>query len=172
MLIRQTVTAPDFRDAMSRVIGAVHVVTTDGAAGRRGVTVTSACSVSDDPPTVLVCLNRAQPLNNVFFKNGRFCMNTLSAGQEDLSAAFSGQPPLSQEKRFGMAEWDQMATGAPVLKNALASFDCEIVDSSEIATHSVVIGRVRAVRFADTGSALVYHDRVYLHHGVATKSVP
>ena len=68
-----------YRDAMARFAGAVHVVTTDGPAGKRGVTAIAACSVSDNPPTVLVCLNRENPNNDSFVKNGVFALNTLCA---------------------------------------------------------------------------------------------
>ena len=47
-----------FREAMSRLGAAVHVITTDGPSGKTGFTATAVCSVSDAPPTLLVCLNR------------------------------------------------------------------------------------------------------------------
>ena len=64
---------------MSRFAGAVHVITTDGAAGRRGVTVIAACSVSDNPPTVLACLNRENASNERFLENCVFAFNTLAS---------------------------------------------------------------------------------------------
>src|SRR5690606_26088148 len=79
-----------YREVMSRFAGAVHVVTTDGPHGRRGATVIAACSVSDDPPTVLVCLNRQKPENDCFAQDGVFALNTLSLEQRPLADAFSG----------------------------------------------------------------------------------
>ena len=90
MLKKSEVEPRHYRDAMSRFAGAVHVVSTDGSAGRRGTTVIAACSVSDEPPTVLVCLNRGNEANDLYVKNGVFALNTLAAGQQDLANAFSG----------------------------------------------------------------------------------
>ena len=86
-----------YRDAMSHFAGAVHVVTTDGVAGKRGATVIAACSVSDTPPMVLVCVNRDNPKNDAFVKNGNFALNTLAARHEPLAVAFSGVTGLAPE---------------------------------------------------------------------------
>ena len=100
MLKKNAVEPRSYREAMSHFAGAVHVVTTDGPFGRRGVTVIASCSVSDDPPTVLVCLNRVRPDNDCFTRNGVFALNTLSSGQQNLADAFSGLTGLSQDQRF------------------------------------------------------------------------
>ena len=78
MLKKNDVEPQAYRDAMAHFAGAVHVVTTDGPAGQRGATVIAACSVSDTPPMILVCLNRENPKNELFVKNGRFALNTLA----------------------------------------------------------------------------------------------
>ena len=78
MLKKNEIGPQTYRDAMARFAGAVHVVTTDGPAGKRGATVIAACSVSDTPPTVLVCLNRENPKNEAFIRNGNFALNTLA----------------------------------------------------------------------------------------------
>jgi cob(II)yrinic acid a,c-diamide reductase len=150
-----------FRDAMSRFAGAVHVVTTDGEAGRRGVTVSAACSVSDSPPTLLVCLNRNNAHNVLFDKNGVFVLNTLGAVHQPLAVAFSGKEHLTQDERFALASWDVMETGAPVLVDALASFECRLIDAKDVATHRVLFGEVTGIRTSDSLSALVYHHRGY-----------
>ena len=66
MLKKHEVEPLHYRDAMARFAGAVHVLTTDGPAGRRGTTVIAACSVSDNPPTVLVCVNRENRSNDLY----------------------------------------------------------------------------------------------------------
>jgi cob(II)yrinic acid a,c-diamide reductase len=151
-----------YRDAMSRFAGAVHVVTTDGAAGRRGATVIAACSVSDNPPTVLVCLNRENPKNDAFAQNGVFALNTLSIAQKDLADAFSGLTGLPPEERFALARWDRIATGAPALEGALATFDCEIVETADMATHRIHFGKVTGLRIGDDLRPLIYHNRAYI----------
>ncbi|MEO5324207.1 flavin reductase [Mesorhizobium sp. CC13] len=150
-----------YRDAMSHFAGAVHLVTTDGAAGRRGATVIAACSVTDNPPTVLVCVNRENPKNDAFVKNGNFALNTLAARHEPLAVAFSGVTGLSPEDRFAMAEWEVLASGAPVLVDAVAVFDCELVDAKEMATHRIMFGRVTGLRIGDNLRPLIYHGRSY-----------
>lgn len=151
----------DYREAMSRFAGAVHVVTTGGKAGPRGLTVIAACSVSDQPPTVLVCINRQNPANDLFVENGVFALNTLSADQQAVSVAFSGVTGLSTEERFSHGEWDTISTGAPTLHGALAVFDCELVEAKDMATHRILFGKVTGLRVGDRLAPLLYHDRTY-----------
>jgi cob(II)yrinic acid a,c-diamide reductase len=151
----------DYRNAMARFAGAVHVITTDGPSGRRGVTVIAACSVSDNPPIVLACLNRENPNNDAFLANGVFALNTLAAGHENLSNAFSGLTGLSQDERFALAEWDTISTGAPTLAGAMAVFDCRLIDTKELATHRVYFGKVTGLRVGANLRPLLYHDRGY-----------
>lgn len=150
-----------YRDAMAHFAGAVHVITTDGDAGRRGVTVIAACSVSDSPPIILACLNRENLNNDLFVKNGRFALNTLSTKQEDIAAAFSGLTGVPLEKRFSFGSWDTIKTGAPTLQGALAVFDCELIDTKDLATHRVHFGRVRGLRIGGGVHPLLYHNRSY-----------
>ena len=150
-----------YRDAMAHFAGHVHVVTTDGPAGRRGATVIAACSVSDTPPMVLVCVNRENPKNEPFLLNGRFALNTLSSHHRALATGFSGLTGLSPDERFALAEWDVIATGAPTLVDALAVFDCELVEAKDIATHRILFGKVTGLRIGDNLKPLIYHDRGY-----------
>lgn len=150
-----------YREAMSRFAGHVHVVTTDGPAGRRGVTVIAACSVSDAPPTILVCLNRHNAGNEVFVENGVFALNTLAHNHKPLADAFSGLGKLPQNARFARGQWLTEATGAPLLADAAAVFDCTIVETHEIATHRIMIGQVQGLRVGQGQPALLYHNRGY-----------
>ncbi len=161
MLKKSEVEPRHYRDAMSRFAGAVHVVSTDGSAGRRGTTVIAACSVSDEPPTVLVCLNRGNEANDLYVKNGVFALNTLAAGQQDLANAFSGLTGLTQDARFALGSWDTIATGAPTLADAAAVFDCELVETKDFATHRVHFGKVRGIRIGDSLQPLLYYNREY-----------
>jgi len=151
-----------YRDAMSRYAGHVQIVTTAHEGERRGVTITAACSVSDNPPMLLACVNASNPKNAIFQKSGRFALNTLAADQIDLANAFSGRDPaLSSQERFAMGAWQELVTGAPVLKGALAAFDCRIVEARVMATHIVLIGEVMDISFGDHKPALLYMDRGY-----------
>lgn len=156
-----TVEPSRYRDAMSHYAGAVQVVTTDGPAGRRGLTLTAACSVSDNPATVLVCLQKIHEANQMFMENGVFAINTLAARHQPLSDAFSGRFTLTQEERFALAEWDVLTTGAPVLRDALAVFDCRITSVQDNSTHYVVFGEVVGLSSNQDAQALVYLNRRY-----------
>ncbi|TKT76985.1 flavin reductase [Aquamicrobium sp. LC103] len=161
-MLKQNAVEPRlYREAMSRFAGAVHVVTTDGQAGRRGVTVIAACSVSDHPPTILVCLNREKAENDCFAGNGVFALNTLASDQQKIADAFSGLTGLSQDDRFALAEWETVSTGAPLLNGALASFDCHLVEAKDVATHRILIGKVTGLRIGDSLRPLIYHHRSY-----------
>jgi flavin reductase len=160
----RTATAVDrqsFRDAMSRFGAAVHVVTTDGPAGRGGVTMTAVASVTDRPPTLLVCLNQTSAVNAMIRGNGAFCVSTLPAGADAIADAFAGRDRLPADERFALAEWTVLATGAPALDAARVSLDCRVVSISEVGTHSVILGEVVAIRMGEAGGALVYLDRSY-----------
>ncbi len=161
MLKPSEVEPRQYREAMAHFAGAVHVVTTDGAAGRRGTTVIAACSASDNPPTVLVCLNRGKPENDLFAENGVFALNTLPAGMEELANGFSGLTGLTQAGRFALGRWDTIATGAPTLVDAAVVFDCEVETTFDHATHRILFGRVRGVRIGESLDPLLYYNRQY-----------
>ena len=153
-------TRQHYREAMARLGAAVNVVTTDGQAGRGGFTASAVCSVTDDPPTLLVCMNRSSDRNVVFKLNGVLCVNTLSAGHEDLSALFGGRTD-DMEQRFAEARWSTLETGAPVLEGAVVSFDCRIAQTVEIGTHSVFFCDVVGVAVGAKHEGLIYFGRSY-----------
>ena len=157
----RTCDANAFRQAMSRLGAAVHVITTDGPSGKTGFTATAVCSVSDAPPTVLVCLNRKSDSVPMVLGNKVFCVNTLAAGEEALADTFAGRKGLKGADRFGIGEWLTLDTGSPVLATAVVAFDCRTIEVKPVASHYVIYGAVEAVRLGPTSEALVYHDRAY-----------
>jgi cob(II)yrinic acid a,c-diamide reductase len=150
-----------YRDAMARYAGHVQIVTTALGEMKRGVTITAACSVSDNPATVLVCLNRHNPHNDIFVESGVFALNTLASHHKPLADAFSGLTHLEEMDRFALAEWDELVTGAPALKDAIATYDCRIVDTKAMSTHNVFFGEVVGLRLGGQDQSLVYMDRSY-----------
>ena len=150
-----------FREAMSRLGAAVHVVTTAGPAGKAGFTATAVCSVSDSPATLLVCLNRRSKSAPLLAQNGVFCVNTLPASEEKLADLFAGRSGVHLDQRFAVGEWSTLKTGAPVLASAVVAFDCRTVETKAVGSHNVVFGAVEAVRLGPPGAALVYHERAY-----------
>ncbi|MCM2399300.1 flavin reductase [Rhizobium sp. S95] len=161
MLNTQQIDPVVYREAMSRYAGHVQLITTEHGGIRRGVTITAACSVSDHPPTVLACLNNTNEKNAVFFESGFFALNTLGAHHRDLANGFAGFGGLSVDERFALGEWQRLVTGAPVLSDAIVSFDCRVTDTKVTATHTVLFGEVKAVHFGAKEASLIYLDRSY-----------
>ncbi|KAB1072410.1 flavin reductase [Methylobacterium planeticum] len=162
------VAAEAYRAAMARLVSAVHLVTTDGPGGRAGFTASAVCSVSDTPPTLLVCLNRASSAYPAFARNDRLCVNTLAADQQGVAAAFGGRTPMGA--RFAAAAWRPDAAGVPVLDRALAAFSCRIVRRVSAGTHDVLFCEVAGLADPGGGDALVYADRRY--HALARAAEP
>ena len=154
------VTRDSYREGMARLAAAVNVVTTDGPAGRGGFTASAVCSVTDDPPTLIVCVNMASRQNEIIRTNRSLCVNTLAIGQTDIAALFSTKE-LPIEQRFAAGGWSTLVTGSPVLDGALAAFDCRVVERLERGTHSVIFCEVQAVRVRTDGQPLLYLDRRY-----------
>ncbi|WP_455854540.1 flavin reductase family protein [Ensifer canadensis] len=146
---------------MSRLAGHVQLITAANGGERRGVTVTASCSVSDSPPTVLVCLNGANPRNDIFVRGDSFALNLLGDEHRALAHAFSGRDQLDMERRFALGQWRQLATGSPILVNATAAFDCRLIEVKTIATHLVLFGEVVDVALGPPRPPLIYVDRGY-----------
>ncbi len=156
-----TVDAGPFREAMSRLGAAVHVVTTNGPAGRGGVTATAVVSVSDQPATLLVCLNRRSQISPILHENRVLCVNTLRASADSIADVFAGRTKCTMAERFDSGAWTELSTGSPALTDAVVSFDCRVIETKMVATHDVVFAGVVAVRLGRPGGALVYHERAY-----------
>jgi flavin reductase len=150
-----------FRDGMARLGSSVNVITSDGPSGRLGFTATSVCSLSDSPPSLIVCMNRSSTQNVLFKANGVLCVNVLAPEHRDLSAAFAGVGRLDSDRRFAIGAWSSLKTGAPVLEGAVAAFDCRIKDHVEASTHTILICDVVGLSMADTSSSLIYFMREY-----------
>ena len=150
-----------FRDAMARLGAAVNVITSNGPGGRSGCTASAVCSVTDDPPTLLLCLNRSSDNNAAFKRNGVICVNTLASGHEDLSRVFAGATGVDMEGRFAAANWTTLETGAPILTDATVAFDCRIAQCVEVGTHTVFFCEVEAIALGDVHEGLIYFGRAY-----------
>jgi flavin reductase len=164
-----SITREEFRDAMARLGAAVNIITTGGPAGRGGFTASAVCSVTDDPPTLLVCMNRGASSAPRLKANGVLCVNTLGAGHRELSSVFAGATKCTPEERFAAGNWTELVTGAPVLQGAVASFDCRVSEIVEKGTHLVIFAEVEAIRQCEGhGAGLIYFGRDY--HPVGTEA--
>ncbi|WP_177431615.1 NADH-dependent FMN reductase RutF [Pseudomonas huaxiensis] len=155
-------TAPskaDFRSAMARLGAAVNVITTDGPGGRAGFTASAVCSVTDEPPSLLVCLNRSASVYEIFKRNAVLCVNVLGAGHQDISNLFGGK--TSMEERFAAATWHDGVSGSPVMEQASVSFDCRLQQITEVGTHDILICEVLAIHSNQNAHSLIYFNREY-----------
>lgn len=153
------VSATSFREGMSCLGAAVSLITSGGPEGRHGMTASAVCSITDSPPTLLVCVNQKNRSHDVFNGNGNLCVNVLAEQHIALADTFAGRGDTT---RFESGTWTTLATGAPVLADAMVAFDCRIIERRTIGTHSVfyarVIGMLNSEQAAET---LIWFDRRY-----------
>jgi len=163
MTIDKGILRGSFLEAMSQTASTVSIVTTDGPAGRAGVTVSAMASVSADTPapSLLVCLHHLVSAAPAILKNGVFCVNVLNADQAHISDVFAGRIEMPAGDRFACADWTTQITGAPRVVDPLVAFDCRLTHSELVGTHHVMFGAVEDVFIARRGLPLIYANRAY-----------
>ena len=117
------------------------------------------CSATAEPPTVLVCINKLATTHGAVAKSKVFCVNVLRAEDWELSTTFSGAQ--SSEARFKSGKWSHLATGSPVLLDALVCFDCRVVKKLNHGSHTIFLGRVEQILLGQKGKPLLYSDGQY-----------
>ncbi|GAC1574490.1 MAG: hypothetical protein NVS3B7_06390 [Candidatus Elarobacter sp.] len=153
-----------FRAAMRRLPTGVAIVTTSFDGRIHGFTANAFASVSAEPPTVLVCVNRGATAHPLISSSERFCVNLLSLEQRMLAERFAGGEPRS---RFDGVGYRIGESGSPILDGTLAHFECVLAEELTASTHTIFLGRVLEVGFGD-GSPLGYFNRQYRDFGVRT----
>jgi flavin reductase len=152
-----------FVEGMSRAATFVAVATTDGEAGRFGVTISSLTSVSadGDHPSLLACVHHLSPAATGILKNRAFCANLLHEGQQSLADLFSGRAKVSSESRFDAVDWTRGSGKQPILAGSTASFECSLATAVLWETHYIIVGKVTSVLVSEAPSALLYGQRAY-----------
>lgn len=148
--------ADNYRAIMRHQAGAVAVIACGTDDARAGLTATAVASLSDQPPMVLACVNQAAWAHDVILIAKAFSVNLLSDAQQDVAERFAGKGGLKGEARFVGFQWRMLVTGSPILDQALASLDCELVEHHTFSTHSIFIGRVVAGEFRAAAKPLLY----------------
>lgn len=156
----------DFRAAMANLGAAVNIVTTDGISGRTGITVSAVCSVTDSPPTLLVCVNQRSYTHDIFRSNRRLAVNVLAPEHQDMAVHFSGATSISMEDRFALPGWNHDTYGLPVLEDAAAVLVGRIGAEFTQGTHTVMCVEVEAISVRRDAGGLVYFQRGF--HDLAT----
>jgi flavin reductase len=148
-----------FKQGMRTLAGAVNIVTSMHAGHRYGMTATAVCSATAEPPTVLACINKLATTHDAVAKSKVFCVNVLRVEDWELSTTFSGGQ--TGEARFKHGNWTRLTTGAPVLVDALVSFDCRVVKKMVHGTHTIFLGEVEQILIGKKGKPLLYSDGQY-----------
>lgn len=152
----------DFRSAMRHLTAGVSIITAGRGRDITGMTVTSVTSLSVEPPTLLVSINRDASSFPLIRRYGAFGVNILNADQLDVAERFAGRGGLKGADRFAGGQWVTGVSGVPLLVGALAAFDCEVEEIVERHSHGIVIGRVRDIKNATRSAALAYWQGRYV----------
>jgi flavin reductase (DIM6/NTAB) family NADH-FMN oxidoreductase RutF len=160
--IERQVSSGDFRGAMRQLTGGVSVITAGRGRDISGMTVTSVSSLSVEPATLIVSINREASSWPLVKRYGFFGVNILTSDQIDIAERFTGKGGLKGVDRFAGAEWTARASGVPLLVGALAAIDCEVEDIVERHSHAIVIGRVLDLQLSTRTAALAYWQGQYV----------
>ena len=146
-----TISPTEFRDAIGRFLTGVTVVTSRHDGVPQGITASAVCSVSLEPPLLLVCLNKQSSTRQAVAASGRFAVNVLAEEQHDLARRFATK---SANKFAGLA-LESSANDLPLLQDTLATLECRVTEEADGGTHSIFIGKVERATVRD-GSPLAY----------------
>jgi flavin reductase (DIM6/NTAB) family NADH-FMN oxidoreductase RutF len=152
----------NFREAMRRLAATVNVVTARSGGRCLGMTATAVTSLSMDPVSALVCVNRTAEIYSVLTKGALFRINLLAArpNHEQISGVFS-HPLIKGHERFQTGDWDMDAEGGPRLRDARASLLCSVGETLDYGTHTVIAGTITDVELGPEAQTLVYYDGRY-----------
>ena len=151
------VTSADFRSALSRFASGVSVVTTKDSEGKLyGITVSAFCSVSLDPPLVLICIEKITGSHHAFRESGRFTVNILSSEDGAISEHFASLV----EDKFASVDFGIDEHGVPLLPNSLATLQCKLFKALDGGDHSIFLGEVEHVIVRDA-KPLIYFRSDY-----------
>lgn len=142
-----------FRRAMRSVASAVYLITGRGPEGDVGLTATAACSLSFDPMSVLISVNRSASMTRTLEATGRFVLNVLSEEDEAVANAFGS--PAGRESRFLNGDWYDL-DAMPALRSSISSIACEVATTMEFGTHRIYAGAVKRVDNRDGRAELLY----------------
>jgi flavin reductase (DIM6/NTAB) family NADH-FMN oxidoreductase RutF len=141
-----TVSADDHRYGMRHFAVGVTIITARDGEARAGLTATAVCSVTADPPRLVVFVNKNVAASEVILNSGALCINVLAGEQKDVHG----------DARFEHGGWRELVTGAPTLDGALANFDCRVIKVFDESTHNAFLCEVLATCERNDGEALIY----------------
>lgn len=159
-----SIDAVAFKKGMRHLAASVTLITTKHRELRGGLTATAVCSVSAEPPQILVCVNKTASAHDRIGEAGFFCVNILAPDHRKLAERFAGMDGVEGDERFcDMGDWFTLSTGAPVLKGCPVSFDCKLVTKVAAGTHTIYIGEIVDLALDPEAKPLIYADGAFVH---------
>ena len=159
-----SIDAAAFKKGMRHLAASVTLITTRLGDLRGGLTATAVCSVSAEPPQILVCVNKTASAHDHIGEAGFFCINILSPAHRKIAERFAGMDGVEGDDRFcDMGDWSSLTTGAPVLKGCPVSFDCKLVTRLSAGTHTIYIGEIVDLTLDAEATPLLYADGAFVH---------
>jgi flavin reductase (DIM6/NTAB) family NADH-FMN oxidoreductase RutF len=166
-----SIDAVAFKKGMRHLAASVTLITTRHHDLRGGLTATAVCSVSAEPPQLLVCVNKTASAHDPIGEAGFFCVNILSPQHRKIAERFAGMDGVEGDDRFrDMGDWSTLSTGAPVLKGCPVSFDCRLVTRVAAGTHTIYIGEIVDLTLDPAAPALLYCDGAFVHGDALKKA--
>ncbi|MCW5748494.1 MAG: flavin reductase family protein [Alphaproteobacteria bacterium] len=152
-----TIDVGAFKTGMRHLAASVCLITTRHGAERGGLTATAVCSVSAEPPQLLVCVNREASAHPLIVASRICAVNVMAPGHRKIAERFAGMDGVEGDARFvDLGEWGTLVTGAPVLKGCPVTFDCRVVSTTVAGTHTIVIGEIVGVTLDASCKPLLY----------------
>lgn len=148
-----------FLESMARLASTVHIVTARHGGRDYGMTVTAVTSLSTDPASILVSINRQAAAHDAILATGALGLSTLKPCQSGLARTFAGMTGVRGQARFAEGDWDVEESRPPLLRDAASTMRCEVLQSHVIGTHRVFACAVEEVALGSQAHALVYGNR-------------
>ena len=152
-----------FKKGMRHLAASVCLITTRHGAERGGLTATAVCSVSAEPPQLLVCVNRDASAHPLIVASRIFAVNVLAPCHRPIAERFAGMDGVEGDARFvDLGDWRTLQTGAPVLHGCPVTFDCKVVNTTVAGTHTIVIGEILDVALDAANLPLLYAQGAFM----------
>ncbi|WP_086481473.1 flavin reductase family protein [Oceanospirillum sanctuarii] len=152
-----TVSSDDHKYGMRHFAVGVTIISAAHEGQKAGLTATAVCSVTAEPPRLVVFVNKNVQASDIILSSGALCVNVLASDQEEVAKAFAGMvKDVQGEARFEYGQWRELVTGAPTLDGSLANFDCRVVKVFDESTHHAFLCEVMSTCERNDGEALIY----------------
>lgn len=143
---------------MASFASGITAITTREGEQSIGLIATSVCSLSAEPPSLIVCVNKSASAHDVILRQRHFAVNLLAANQKSVAQRFGSHKGA---ERFEPDLWTSLSTGSPILVDALVAFDCTVLAVHDGFSHSIIVGEIVEAQLGatETGSCLLWHQR-------------